>query len=67
MKKTVRDAIKRIARRVEKETGTDITEYLEDVVEVYEINDYGKPATCTYIIRGLETEADIFVDSVKGR
>lgn len=60
---TVKEAIKRLVKDVKEVTGTDITEYLEDCVELYEINDNVEKSSCEYIIRGLETEADIFIDA----
>lgn len=65
MKKTVEKAILRIARRVKKETGGDITDFLYDAAENYEYNDEGDPATCEWIIRGLENEADMYCDLIR--
>lgn len=62
MKKTVESAIKRIARRVKRETGVDITEFLYDAAENYEYDEDGNKATCRYIINGLEHEADKYID-----
>ena len=65
MKKTVEKSIARIVKRVKKETGSDITAFLYDAVKNYEYDDDGKPATCDWIIRGLENEADNFCDFAK--
>ena len=64
MKKTVEKAILRIARRVKKETGGDIIDFLYNAAENYEYNDEGKPSTCDWIIRGLENEADKYCDLI---
>jgi len=62
MKKTVKSAIERIARRVKRETGVDITDFLHDAAENYEYDEDGNKATCHYIINGLEHEADNYID-----
>lgn len=64
MKKTVEKAILRIARRVKKETGGDIIDFLYDAAENYAYNDEGKPSSCDWIIRGLENEADMYCDLI---
>ncbi|MBQ6518554.1 MAG: hypothetical protein IJI14_07535 [Anaerolineaceae bacterium] len=64
MKKTVEKAILRIAKRVKKETGGDITDFLYDAAENYTYNDEGKPSSCDWIIRGLENEADMYCDLI---
>lgn len=64
MKKTVEKAILRIAKRVKKETGGDITDFLYGAAENYEYDDEGKPASCYWIIRGLENEADMYCDLI---
>lgn len=61
MYKTVERAIHRINREVERETGTGILDFLYDAAENYEYDDDGNLATCDYIIRGLENEADMFI------
>lgn len=61
MYKTVEKAIQRIAKRVEKETGGNILDFLYDAAENYEYDHDGNKATCDFIIRGLENEADMFV------
>ncbi len=61
MYKTVEKAIKRIARYVERETGSDITDFLCDAADNYEYDFDGNKATCDFIIRGLENEADMFI------
>ncbi len=62
MQKTVERAIKRICREVEEETGCNIIDFLSDAYYNYEYDDEGKKATCDYIIRGLEYEAEKFLD-----
>ena len=64
MKKTVEEAIYRINRRVKRETAPDVEflDFLFDAHDVYEYDEDGREATCDYIIRGLEHEADIFVE-----
>lgn len=61
MYKGVEKEIKRIARYVEKETGSDITDFLYDAAENYEYNDDGQKSTVDYITRGLWNEADMFI------
>lgn len=56
----VEKAIRRIAKDVKNKTGCDITDFLTDAVEVYEIGGDGKPAMAEDIIRNLETEAAMF-------
>ena len=65
MKKTVEKEIKRIAKYVEKETGSDITDYLYDAAENYEYDDDGEKATCQWTINGLWFEADKFIELKK--
>lgn len=65
MKKTVEKAIHRIARRVEKETGNDILDFLYDAADNYEYDDDGNKATCEWIINGLENEADNYIEFIK--
>lgn len=64
MKKTVEKEIYKINRWVKKETknDVDILDFLFDAEENYEYDDDGKNATCEYIMRGLWSEADSFVD-----
>ena len=62
MYKTVEKAIRRIARSVERETGSDILDFLYDAADNYEYDEDGNKATCDWIIRGLEFEADMFLD-----
>lgn len=62
MKKTVESAIGRIARRVKRETGVDITDFLYDAAENYEYDEDGNKSICRYIINGLENEADNYID-----
>jgi len=62
MTKTVEKAIKRIAKRVEKETTVYIDDYLEDCVSIYEVTEDGKKASSEYIIKGLENEANKYID-----
>ena len=61
MYKAVERAIKRIARRVEKETGSNIEDFLYEASYNYEYDDDGNKATCDWIINGLENEADNFI------
>ncbi len=63
MQKTVKRAIERIAKRVVRETGVDISDFLNDAYYNYEYNEDGEKATCDYIIRGLENEAENFLDA----
>lgn len=63
--KTVEKAIARINRRVEKETGNSILDFLYDATDNYEFNEDGEKSTCDYIIRGLENEADMYMDLIK--
>lgn len=63
MYKTVEKAIRRIARKVERETGSNILDYLYDAVGVYEYDEDGRKATARWIINGLENEADNFIDA----
>lgn len=65
MYKTVEKELKRIVKWVEKETGTDISDFLYDAYENYEYNEDGEKATCRYIVNGLWNEADMFVDLFK--
>lgn len=67
MYKTVERAIQRIAKRIKKEYDRDILDYLYDAADAYEYNFDGEKATCDFIINGLETEADKFVDLITGR
>lgn len=61
--KTVKTAIQRINRRVMKETGDDISDFLYDAVETtYEYDDEGKKASSEYIIDMLESEANTYID-----
>ena len=46
MYKTVEKAIYRIANKVKKETGSDITDFLFDASDNYEYDDDGRKATC---------------------
>ena len=60
--KTVQKALEKINRRVVKETGTDISDFLLDVAENHEINEDGQKASSDYIIRALENEAEFLID-----
>lgn len=62
---TVEYAIKRIAKKVERITGDDITDFLTDSVACYEVDGDGQPALPSYIIQGLETEAAKYIDLIK--
>lgn len=48
---------KKIAQLVKEGMPED---FLRDAVEIYSINDDGKPSTASYIINGMETEAEKF-------
>lgn len=48
---------KKIAQLVKEGMPED---FLRDAVEIYSINEDGEPSTASYIIRGLETEAEKF-------
>lgn len=61
MYKTVEKAINRIDNRVIKELGYGIEDFLYDAAENYEYDMDGNKATCDYIIRGLENEADNYI------
>ena len=65
MYKTVEREIKKIVRYVERETGSDISDFLYDAEKNYEIDEDGNKATCSCIINGLWNEADNYVDMVK--
>ena len=67
MMKTVELAIRRISRRVDKVTGghDTILDFLYDAAENYEYTEDGKKATSEYIINGLYTEADNYIDLLK--
>ena len=67
MYKTVEKAIKSIAKRIQREYGRDILDYLYDAADAYEYDFDGNKATCDFIINGLENEADKFVDLITGR
>ena len=62
MYKTVEKAIKRIAKETERVTGVNIIDFLYDAAENYEYDFDGNKATCDFIIRGLEHEADNFIE-----
>lgn len=66
MKKTVEKAILRINNRVIREVGSGILDFLYDAEYNYEYDEDGNPATCDFIIRGLENEADMYIDFLKG-
>lgn len=65
MYETVEKAIDRINNRVIKELGYGIDDFLYGVAENYEYDMNGNKATCDYIIRGLENEADNFIRVAK--